>query len=113
MGSEGLLTRENGAKTVVEVTAPNVDFRNCETIKTTVAGVVGNGRKAVVLNLSQVNFMDSSGLGVVLYCKRACESAGGSFSLCGLKGYVSNLVRLTNLDKAVPIYDSEDLALES
>ena len=100
-------SRESGAKTIVDIDTQNVDFRNCEAIKSSVAGLVAQGRKEVILNLSKVSFMDSSGLGVILFCKRVCEEAGGKFSAFGLQSYVNNLVNLTNLNKTIDIFQDE------
>lgn len=99
--------RDAGSKTIVDITTPNVDFRNCEAIKAAIGSVVSGGKKNVILNLSQVNFMDSSGLSVILFCKRTCDDAGGTFGMFGLQTYVNNLVHLTNLNKSVTIYESE------
>lgn len=106
-----LSNRTLDGKTIVDVDAQNVDFRNCEAIKTTVSGLVAQGQAHVLLNLSKVSFMDSSGLGVILFCKRACDEAGGTFGVFGLQNYVSNLVNLTNLNKTISIYASEADAL--
>lgn len=107
----GLITRDQGLKTVIEVDTENIDYRNCESLKTTVAGVLRQNKKHVILNLQKVSFMDSSGLGVLLFCKRSCDEVGGSFTLCCLQGYVNNLVTLTKLDKAVTIVATEEEAL--
>lgn len=104
-------TREAGSKTIVDIEVQNVDFRNCETIKSIVAGVVAQGQKNIVLNLSKVSFMDSSGLSVILFCKRTCEEVGGSFGAFGLQSYVNNLVNLTNLNKTIDIYPGEPEAI--
>lgn len=109
----GLMTRESGDKIVVEIDAQNVDFRNCETIKSAIHSIVTNGKNHVVLNLGKVGFMDSSGLSVLLYCKRLCEESGGSFVLCGLQSYVNSLVNLTNLNKSINIYDDEAQAVSA
>lgn len=105
-----LITRDSGTKTVVEIDTQNVDFRNCEGIKSSVANIVAGGKKDIILNLSKVNFMDSSGLSVILFCKRACEEAGGTFSICALQSYVNNLVTLTNLNKTVTVLKDENEA---
>jgi anti-anti-sigma factor len=102
-----IITRENGGRTVVEIDSQNVDFRNCEGIKSSIANIVSSGNKNVVLNLSKVTFMDSSGLSVILFSKRTCEEAGGTFSVCNLQGYVNNLFSLTNLNKTVRILANE------
>ena len=103
-------TREINNRAIVDINTQNVDFRNCENIKAVVGGIVGGGAKTLLLNLSQVSFMDSSGLSVILFCKRACEEAGGKFGVYGLQSYVNNLVNLTNLNKAIDIYPDEATA---
>ena len=103
--------RQVNGRTVVDIDAQNVDFRNCETIKSAVAGVVASGQKDILLNLSKVSFMDSSGLSVILFCKRTCEEAGGQFGVFGLQNYVNNLVNLTNLHKTISIYQDETAAV--
>lgn len=102
-----IMSRTSGNKTVIDVEALNVDFRNAEAIKSAVATVVSKGSKDLVMNLSKVSFMDSSGLSVILFCKRTCEEVGGSFGAFGLQTYVNNLVNLTNLNKTINIYSSE------
>jgi len=108
MSSETKISsRDSGNKTIVDIDAQNVDFRNCEAIKSSVAGMVSQGQKNIVLNLSKVSFMDSSGLSVILFCKRTCEEADGTFGAFGLQNYVNNLVNLTNLNKTIDIYQTE------
>ncbi|MEB3287069.1 MAG: STAS domain-containing protein [Vampirovibrionales bacterium] len=104
-------TRESNGKAIIDVQTQNVDFRNCETIKSSVANVVSEGKRHILLNLTQVSFMDSSGLSVILFCKRTCEEAGGKFGVFGLQSYVNNLVNLTNLNKTIDIFASEAEAL--
>ena len=100
-------SHQAGAKTVVDIDTQNVDFRNCETIKSAVANMVAQGQKDILLNLSKVSFMDSSGLSVILFCKRTCEDAQRTFGVYGLQSYVNNLVNLTNLNKTIDIYKDE------
>ena len=108
MSSESKIeSRAIGDKTVVDIEGPNVDFRNCEAIKSAVAAMVSQGQANILLNLSKVAFMDSSGLSVILFCKRTCEEANGTFGIFGLQNYVNNLVNLTNLNKTIEIYPSE------
>lgn len=102
-----IASRATGTKTIVDIDTPNVDFRNCEAIKSAIATLVAQGQKNILLNLSKVNFMDSSGLSVILFCKRTCDEVSGSFGIYGLQQYVNNLVNLTNLNKTIDIYPSE------
>jgi anti-sigma B factor antagonist len=106
-----IISRQSGDKTLVDIDASNVDFRNCEAIKSSVASLVSQGQKNILLNLGKVSFMDSSGLSVILFCKRTCDEAGGSFGIFGLQNYVNNLVNLTNLNKTISIFETEAEAI--
>ncbi len=99
--------RSEGPKTVVDVLAENVDFRNAETLKNALTDLVRQGNKDLIFNMARVSFMDSSGLSVLLTGKRVTEEAGGSFSICGLQGYVNNLINLTNLNKTIAVFASD------
>jgi anti-anti-sigma factor len=107
---EGLLCREVNGWYVIEVDNNSVDYRVCEQVKSFISSVVSSGNSKIVLNLEKVSFMDSAGLGVVLHGKRACEGNGGQFTLCCVQGYVQNLMKLTNLVRAVRVYKSEEEA---
>lgn len=106
-------TRIRDAKTVVEIQAQNIDYRNSEALKSSIGNIVASGSNNLVLNLVNVSFMDSTGLSVLLFAKRSCDEAGGNFSLCHLQQYINNLVQLTNLNKVVPIFESEDEAVSA
>jgi len=113
MSDSNINTREAGGKVIVDIETQNVDFRNCETIKSAVASIVSGGKKDILLNLGKVSFMDSSGLSVILFCKRTCEEANGRFAVFGLQSYVNNLVNLTNLNKTIDIYKDENEAVSA
>jgi anti-sigma B factor antagonist len=100
-----------GTKTVLCLQDQNVDFRNCEAIKTQVRQQLQNNCVTIILDLSQVTFMDSSGLGVLMFCKRLCDEAGGCITLCCVQQYVDNLLTLTNLKKAIAVFATQEEAI--
>ena len=51
-----------------------------------------------VLNLAGVSYLDSSGLGMLVYLKKEIGRHGGSFSLTNLNDQVRNVFRLTKLE---------------
>jgi anti-sigma B factor antagonist len=53
---------------------------------------------AYVLNLAKVGYLDSSGLGMLVYLKKEIGRNGGSFSLTNLNEQVRNVFRLTKLE---------------
>ncbi|MCA9798063.1 MAG: STAS domain-containing protein [Cyanobacteria bacterium HKST-UBA06] len=108
-----LSTRQEGEKTVLTIETNNVDFRNAELLKTEIKDLVNAGKTEIILDLSKVTFMDSAGLSVLLNGKRVTDEANGRFSICGLQGYVNNLVTLTNLNKTIPVFESDMEAIQS
>jgi len=108
---EGVETREKDGKTIVDIHNSHIDFRNATPLKQYLASLFDNGSKTLFLNLSQVSFMDSAGLSVLLVGKRSADDVQGNFSVFGLQGYVNNLIELTHLKRVIPIYISEADAL--
>ena len=60
----------------------------------------------VVLDLTGVTFMDSTGLKVLLSIQRRADLAGGSFAIAGVGRTVAKVLALTGLDQTFAIYDT-------
>ncbi|MBY9081558.1 anti-sigma F factor antagonist [Paenibacillus sp. HN-1] len=65
----------------------------------------------LVLNLKDLQFMDSSGLGVILGRYKLIRGKGGKMVLCDANPAVRRLLDMSGLLKIMSLYDSEDLAL--
>ncbi len=65
----------------------------------------------LVLNLSKVTYVDSSGLGMLVALNASTRATGGSLKISGLDGRVNDLIQLTRLASAFELYNSaEDAA---
>jgi anti-sigma B factor antagonist len=67
----------------------------------------------VVLDLSQVRFVDSSGLGSILSCLRQMNAKGGELNLCGITKQVRALFDLVRMHRIFDIYDTRDEAVRA
>jgi stage II sporulation protein AA (anti-sigma F factor antagonist) len=67
----------------------------------------------VVLSLGELQFMDSSGLGVILGRYKLVKSRGGKMAVCGAGPSVRRILELSGLFKILALYDSETSALAS
>ncbi|TVY04514.1 anti-sigma F factor antagonist [Cohnella terricola] len=67
----------------------------------------------IVLSLRDLQFMDSSGLGVVLGRYKLIKSRGGKMVVCDTQPGVKRLFELSGLFKILPFYDTERSALAS
>lgn len=65
----------------------------------------------VAVDLSDVNFIDSSGIGALVLGMKRCRAQGGDVRLFGLRQPVQIIFELTRLDRAFEIYASRDAAL--
>ncbi len=67
----------------------------------------------IVLNLGEVNFMDSGGLGTLVSLYTSAQSAGGALKLANLSHRVGDLLHLTKLYSVFEIFKSEEDAAKS
>jgi len=65
----------------------------------------------ILLNLSELTFMDSSGIGVLLGRYRRISAQGGKMAACSLHPHLERLYDLVALSKIIPAFPSEDLAV--
>jgi len=69
------------------------------------------GRVKIVVDLSAVDFVDSTGLATLVAGLKHCRKAGGDLMLAGLRPRVKVIFELTRLDRAFQIYENEAEAL--
>jgi anti-sigma B factor antagonist len=67
----------------------------------------------VILDISQVEFVDSSGLGSILSFLRDLRTRGGELRLCGVQPRVMAMFELVRMQKIVPIAASAEEALSA
>ncbi|HEY1462865.1 MAG TPA: STAS domain-containing protein [Terriglobales bacterium] len=69
--------------------------------------------KKIVLNLGQVTYIDSGGLGTLVALYTSARNNGSSIKLANLTQRVGDLLQVTKLLTVFDVYDSEERALES
>jgi anti-sigma B factor antagonist len=74
-------------------------------------GVSENNR--IVLNLGEVNYIDSGGLGTLVALRTTAQNAGGTIKLANLTKRVGDLLQVTKLLTVFDVYDSEADAVDS
>jgi anti-sigma B factor antagonist len=74
---------------------------------------MADGQTQIVLNLSKLNYMDSSGLGEMVACYARVRKAGGAIRLAGTTVRIKDLLAITRLVTVFDSYETEDLAIAS
>jgi anti-sigma B factor antagonist len=64
-----------------------------------VSELVAGGNNFVMLDLADVNFIDSSGLGFLIVALKMLRTAGGDLYLCSIAEPVRNLLTMTRMDR--------------
>jgi anti-sigma B factor antagonist len=84
-----------------------------ELLKDKVNSLVNQGHKKVVLNLAEVPYIDSAGLGEVVRTYTTVSRQGGSLKLLNLTKRITDLLSITKLLTVFETFDSENEAVRS
>jgi anti-sigma B factor antagonist len=84
-----------------------------ELLKDKVNSLVNQGHKKIVLNLAEVPYIDSAGLGEVVRTYTTVSRQGGSLKLLNLTKRITDLLSITKLLTVFETFDSENEAVRS
>lgn len=105
-----LSDEEHSGVLVIRLCEPRLDAVGVPAFKDEIAARIDRGHSKLVLDLSKVEFVDSSGLGAIIACLKRLGPEG-KLAIVGVKGVVSKLFALTKMDRVFPLYDSVDAAI--
>lgn len=86
---------------------PRVDSLVAPEFRQSVIQLAGESNQPVVVDLINVDFMDSSGLGALIGCYKLVQGSGG-LSLCNVHENVQELLSLTHMDKIFVVHSDLD-----
>ena len=84
-----------------------------ELLKDKVNSLVNQGHKKIVLNLADVPYIDSAGLGEIVRTYTTVSRQGGSLKLLNLTKRITDLLSITKLLTVFETFDSENEAVQS
>jgi anti-sigma B factor antagonist len=83
------------------------------TVRNTVRDVLKKGGKKIVLNLADVNYIDSSGIGELVSTYTTVTNQGGQLKLLNLTKKIQELLAITKLLTVFQVFDNEQAAMGS
>ncbi|MEX0602270.1 MAG: STAS domain-containing protein [Bacteroidota bacterium] len=104
--------KQNGTATVFKLKERKLDATISPELKGEFLVLCGPDTANLILDLSEVEFCDSSGLSALLIAERKMREHGGIVKLAGLQKKVINLIKISHLDRAFSIYDTVAKALK-
>lgn len=95
--------------TVVTVSG-EIDVFTAPRLRQYLIDLIAEGRTHLILDLTDVAFLDSTGLGVLVGTLKRVTSAGGSLSVAALNHRLLTLFHTTRLNQILPVYETVALA---
>jgi anti-sigma B factor antagonist len=96
---------------VIHVDENRIDASKAPAFKEEMTRCIDDGQNQIVLDLSRVDFIDSSGLGALVSCLKRLGPKG-SLAVAGATGAVSRLFSLTRMDKVFALHPNVEAAVE-
>lgn len=105
-------TRVSGDWAIVDV-AGEVDVFTAPKLREQIIGLLSDGKDRIVVNLSKVDFMDSTGLGVLVGGLKRVKEREGTLALAGAHGTVLRVLNVTGLNSVFALHDTVEQATAS
>lgn len=100
------LKTENGGETLVFKLRGSLDLATAPTVRAALSEATEKGGHHLIVDLTQLEFLDSTGLGVLIGAHRRAAEHGGSFRLVVSEGPISRLLNITGLIAVFSVYHS-------
>ena len=107
-----LTTREAGGKTIVAV-GGEIDVYTAPKLRDKITELVADGVYDIVIDMEEVEFLDSTGLGVLVGGLKKVRAHDGTLQLVCSQDRLLKIFRITGLAKVFVIHESADAALAS
>ena len=85
-----------------------IDYFNIDEFKKEVLALPEGDDMHVIIDLANITFIDSSGIGTLVICHRAMKKKGGSLALFQVPSDIMVLIKMSTIDQFIPIYTNED-----
>ncbi len=113
MAELNITERQAGDITILDMSGKVTIGEGSVALRTTIRKLLGEGKKKIILNLGQVGYVDSSGIGEFVSSYTAVNKEGGTLKLLNLTQKIQDLLAITKLLTVFDVYDSESEALSS
>lgn len=99
--------------TVLTLTGKITMGRECQKVEQSVQELLKQNAKKLILDITAVDHIDSTGIGILAYGFGAITRSGGVLKVVGAGGKVLHVLQITRLTSVLPLCDSVDAACKS
>ena len=108
-----IATRQIDGVTIVDISGQIVFGDESSALRALVCDLLGEGHRKILLNLADVDYIDSSGLGHLVSAVASVRKVKGDLKLLKLTNKVHDVLQITKLHTIIDIMDNEAAAIES
>ncbi len=105
--------RTRGEVTVLDLKGKLLQGESDELLRKEIKELLEGGKSKILLNLAEVSFMDSTGLGGLVSCKIPAQNNNGKLKLVSLTTRLKELLIITKLVTVFECHDNEEEAIKS
>ena len=106
-------TRQVDGISVVDVSGRITLGEGSSAVRDVLRDLIGQGEKKILLNLSEVSYIDSSGIGELVSGYTTISNQGGTLKLVGLTKRVKDLLQITKLYTVFDVHEEEAHGIRS
>ena len=106
-------TRQVDGIAVVDLSGRIILGEETKLLRETIQGLLAGGQKEIILNLGEVSFIDSAGIGELVSAFTSVRNRGGELKLLKLTRRVHDVLQITKLYTVFDIRDDEAAAIKS
>jgi anti-anti-sigma factor len=104
---------EQSDPTVVAISGDVLGGADAMEFARAIADEIRDGARQIVVDLSDVQLMNSSGLGMLVAASTSLRSSGGRLIVVGANERIRSLLKMTRLDSVFASFDTRDAAVEA
>ncbi len=108
-----MTTREVKGISIIDLSGRLTLGETCAAIRDEIHDEIGQGTRKVLLNLADVSYIDSAGLGELTAAYTSMKNRGGQLKLLNLTKRIHDLLQITKLYTIFDVYDDEKKAIAS
>lgn len=97
---------------VIELMEEKLMSTNAPKFKSELAILGAEGYRNMIINLNNVQFVDSSGLSALLLANRMCNESKGTLALCHLGSQVQSLIKISQLEDILNVFTTLSEAVD-
>jgi anti-sigma B factor antagonist len=98
--------------TVITVEDKRFDALIADQYKTDLSKIIEEGKARICMNLEKVQFIDSSGLNVLIFAARQTREKKGALKLACCQPQVRDMFEMTRINRMIPVFPTQEEALK-